>query len=161
MTIPASIGLFAFRVSIVQVIFQHGDFDAHSTAMVARGLEFFAIGLVAFAVVEAVTRAFYAMHDTRTPVIAGVTAVIANIGLSALLAPKLGHGGLALSISLTTFLSHVGARSMLVAANTSTAITFGELRVTSGVTSNSYRRKPPATLDESASRLPFSQTFAR
>lgn len=104
LTIPASIGLFVFRLSIVQVIFQHGDFDAHSTAMVARGLEFFSIGLVAFAVVEAVTRAFYAMHDTRTPVIAGVTAVVANIALSAVLAPLLGHGGLALSISLTTFL---------------------------------------------------------
>lgn len=102
LTIPSAIGLDVFRTSIIQVIFQHGDFSAQSTAMVAEALQYFALGLVAFAVVEAVTRAFYAMHDTRTPVVAGVTAVVANVALSAILAPRMGHGGLALSISLTT-----------------------------------------------------------
>ena len=102
LTIPASIGLFMFRVSIVQVLFQFGSFSSQSTALVAEALEFFAIGLLSFAVVEAVTRAFYAMHDTRTPVIASIVTIIANIILSWFLAPRMGHGGLALSISITT-----------------------------------------------------------
>lgn len=102
LTIPASIGLFMFRFSIIQILLQFGSFSAHSTAMVADALEFFSVGLLAFAVVEAVTRAFYAMHDTRTPVIASIVTIGANIFLSWLLSPRLGVGGLALSISITT-----------------------------------------------------------
>ena len=49
--------------------------------MVAAPLAFLAAGLVSYAVVEALTRAFYAMHDTRTPVIAGVVIIALNIVL--------------------------------------------------------------------------------
>lgn len=102
LTFPAAIGLIAFRESIVQTILQFGTFTEESTQLVAVALAYFAVGLIAFAVVEAITRAFYAMQDTLTPVIAAVLTVAANIGLSWLLAPILGHGGLALSISITT-----------------------------------------------------------
>jgi putative peptidoglycan lipid II flippase len=102
LTIPASIGLFMFRVSIVQILFQFGSFSSQSTMLVAEALEYFAVGLLSFAVVEAVTRAFYAMHDTRTPVIASIITIVANIILSWFLAPRMGHAGLALSISITT-----------------------------------------------------------
>jgi putative peptidoglycan lipid II flippase len=99
---PASIGLIVFRTSIVQMILQFGSFTAESTELVATALGYFSVGLLAFAVVEAVTRAFYAMKDTRTPVIAAILTIAANIALSWYLSPILGHGGLALSISLTT-----------------------------------------------------------
>lgn len=101
LSIPAAVGLFAFRVSIVQVAFQYGSFTAQSTALVAEAVGYFALGLPARAAVEPFTRAFYAMHDTRTPLLVSLLAIVANIGLSALLAPRLGHGGLALSIALT------------------------------------------------------------
>jgi putative peptidoglycan lipid II flippase len=102
LTIPASIGLYMFRVSIVQVLFQFGSFSSSSTMLVAEALQYFAVGLLAFAVVETVTRAFYAMHDTRTPVIASIVTIGANILLSWVLSPRMGIGGLALSISITT-----------------------------------------------------------
>jgi putative peptidoglycan lipid II flippase len=102
LTFPAAIGLIAFRESIVQMILQFGTFTEESTRLVATALAYFAVGLIAFAVVEAITRAFYAMQDTLTPVIASVLTVAANIALSWVLAPILGHGGLALSISITT-----------------------------------------------------------
>ena len=59
----------------------------------------FALGLVGYAVVEVLTRAFYAMHDTKTPVIAGVAVIGLNILLSALLVGRFGHTALALSLS--------------------------------------------------------------
>ncbi len=102
LTFPAAIGLITFRESIVQMILQFGTFTEESTQLVATALAYFAVGLIAFAVVEAITRAFYAMQDTRTPVIAAVLTIAANIALSWFLAPVLGHGGLALSISITT-----------------------------------------------------------
>lgn len=102
LTFPAAIGLIAFRESIVQMILQFGTFTEDSTRLVSTALAYFAVGLIAFAVVEAITRAFYAMQDTLTPVIASVLTVASNIALSWVLAPILGHGGLALSISVTT-----------------------------------------------------------
>lgn len=102
LTFPAGIGLLVFRLSIVQTIFQFGAFSSRSTDLVASALAYFSVGLIAFAVVEAVTRAYYAMHDTRTPVYAALVTIVANIILSALLSPVLGERGLALSISITT-----------------------------------------------------------
>ena len=100
LTLPAAIALVEYRVSVVQVVFQYGSFRPASTALVAEALGYFALGLVAFAVVEAISRAFYAMHDTRTPVVVAVIGVGTNVGLSWLLAPALGHGGLALAVAI-------------------------------------------------------------
>lgn len=101
LSVPAAVGLFCFRTSIVQVLFQVGSFDARSTELVAEGLAYFALGLLGFSVTEAVTRAFYAMHDTRTPVTIAIIAVGLNIALSAVLAWQIGFGGLALALALS------------------------------------------------------------
>ena len=102
LTLPAAVGLLCFRIAIVQVVFQFGSFDAASTRLVSQALAYFALSLLGLSVVEAVTRAFYAMHDTRTPVIASVSTIAVNITLSWFLAPRMGHAGLALSFALTT-----------------------------------------------------------
>lgn len=102
LTMPAAIGLYCFRVSLVQVLFQFGAFDARSTELVSEALGYFALALLGLSVVEATTRAFYAMQDTRTPVIASVVTIAINIVLSAILAPRMGHAGLALSFALTS-----------------------------------------------------------
>ena len=79
-----------------------------STQMVAWALALYALGLPAHSVVEVVVRAFYALHDTMTPVAVGIGAMALNVALSlALLSAfeALGwmpHGGLALSNSLAT-----------------------------------------------------------
>ena len=101
LTLPAAVGLYCFRVSIVQMLFEVGSFDQESTTLVAEALGYFAIGLGGTAVIEAITRAYYAMQDTRTPVTVAVVSVGVNVLLSALLVGPMGHGGLALAISIT------------------------------------------------------------
>ncbi len=96
------------RRPLVQLIFQRGAFTETSTEMVAWALAFFALGLPAHAVVEVVVRAFYALHDTKTPVMIGIGAMVLNVILSLTFIAvfeTLGwmpHGGLALSNSLAT-----------------------------------------------------------
>lgn len=110
LTVPASLGIVLLRVPIVSIVFQYGKFDATSTQLVSWALLFYGIGLVGFSVVEIVSRAFYALHDTKTPVIVGVVTMAINIGLSFLflnLFPRWGwmpHGGLALSMTTASFL---------------------------------------------------------
>jgi len=101
-SMPASVGLFILRVPLVQLLFQRGAFDVGSTDAVAVALQFYALGLFAHAGVEIVTRAFYAMHDTATPVAIGVGAMATNLALSLLLVGPMSYPGLALANSLAT-----------------------------------------------------------
>lgn len=110
LALPATVGLFALRTPIIAMLFERGDFTAESTALVAGALAWFTLGLASHSVVEIVSRAYYALHDTRTPVVIGTAAMALNILLSLLLAPlftRLGlppHGGLALANTLATTL---------------------------------------------------------
>lgn len=102
LTLPSAAGLMILREPVVRLLLQFGSFTGHSTEMVAWALLFFSAGIPAFAVVEIVTRAFYALHDTKTPVFASVATIAVNIVLSLVLVNSLAHGGLALSVSITT-----------------------------------------------------------
>lgn len=110
LAIPASLGLVLLRVPLVQVLYQRGQFGSRSTQMVAWALLWYAAGLVGHALVEILSRAFYALHDTRTPVSVGVVAMGLNIGLSIAFSTLfirtgwMPHGGLALANSLSTAL---------------------------------------------------------
>lgn len=109
LTVPAAVGMFVLREELVATLFQFGAFDPQDTQAVAAALGFFCVGLVSYAVVEVVTRAFYALHDTATPVAVGVATVALNLGLAWVLAVSLGMGasGLALSLAATTTLEMV------------------------------------------------------
>ncbi|MSP11942.1 MAG: murein biosynthesis integral membrane protein MurJ [Chloroflexi bacterium] len=100
LTFPAAVGLIMLRVPLIQVLFQRGRFDLESTEAVAAALKFYALGLVGLAGTEILTRAFYAMHDTRTPVIIGALSVALNIALSLILLQPFGFPGLALSAAV-------------------------------------------------------------
>jgi putative peptidoglycan lipid II flippase len=102
LSLPAAVILFAFRFPIVQTLFQTGAFSTESTTLVAAPLAFLAAGLVSYALVEALTRAFYAMHDTRTPVIAGIAIMALNVVVGVALLDQLGYLALALALSLST-----------------------------------------------------------
>jgi putative peptidoglycan lipid II flippase len=113
LALPAAVGLFVLREPLVELLFQRGAFGATSTQMVAWALAFFALGLPAHSVVEIVVRAFYAMHDTKTPVAVGMGAMVLNVILSLSFirvfeaAGWMALGGLALSNSVATIVEMV------------------------------------------------------
>lgn len=104
LSVPAMIGLIVLREPIVQLILQRGEFNAASTQAVAFTLQFYALGLVAHSMLEITARAFYALHDTRTPVIFGMLSMGLNLILSLLLIDSLAQGGLALANSIATII---------------------------------------------------------
>jgi putative peptidoglycan lipid II flippase len=114
LSVPASLGLMLLRQPVVAFLFQRGEFDAHSTDLVAWALLWYAAGLVGHSVVEILSRAFYALHDTKTPVFVGAAAMSLNVIFSfafSALFVQLGwmpHGGLALANSLATALEMGG-----------------------------------------------------
>ncbi len=88
--IPSAVGLFVLRVPIIQLLFQRGEFGADTTQAVAWALAFYSLGLVSHSLVEVISRAYFALQDTRTPVAIGVGAMILNIILSVALIPFIG-----------------------------------------------------------------------
>lgn len=102
LTLPASAALMILARPIVQTLFQLKSFSAESTALVSQALPYFAAGLGALAIVETVTRAYYAMHDTRTPLLASLATIAVNLIAAWLLTERLGLRGLAASMSVTT-----------------------------------------------------------
>ncbi len=101
LTLPAATALILLARPIVQTILQWGEFEAESTELVAAALPAFAAGLVALAIVETVTRAFYAMHDTRTPLVASLLTIGVNIAAAFALTWGLGFGHRALAASMS------------------------------------------------------------
>jgi putative peptidoglycan lipid II flippase len=114
LAVPASLGLVLLRRPIVALIYQRGAFTAASTELVAWALLFYGLGLVGHSLVEIVTRAFFALQDTRTPTLLTTLAMVFNLVFSllfSLLFSRLGwmpHGGLALANSLATALEAAG-----------------------------------------------------
>jgi len=114
LAIPATVGLVLLRAPIVSLIYQRNEFTAISAQFVSWALLWYAVGLVGHSVVEIIARAFYALHDTKTPVLVGIAAMTLNLIFSLLftaLFRRIGwmpHGGLALANSLATFLEMIG-----------------------------------------------------
>jgi putative peptidoglycan lipid II flippase len=110
MAVPASIGLMVLREPLVTFLYQRGEFDQNDVQLVAWVLLWYAAGLVGHSVMEVLTRAYYAQHDTKTPVIIGVIAMGLNIVFSVAFAQSFAQvglmpiGGLALANSLATAL---------------------------------------------------------
>src|SRR5437870_4633132 len=102
LTIPSAIGLAMLASPIISVIYEHGRFTAEMTRQTAGALQFYAIGLVSYAVLKVLTPAFYAIGQRNTPMIVSFLAIGANLFLNWLFTFRLGlgHRGLAFSTSL-------------------------------------------------------------
>jgi putative peptidoglycan lipid II flippase len=105
---PLTAIMIVLRGPLTAVFFQYGLFSASSTDRTAGALLFFTLGLAAFIVVAVLARAFYALQDTRTPVIWALVAVAINVPLMAWLVGPMGIDGLALAMSLTAIIEVLG-----------------------------------------------------
>ncbi len=105
--IPAAIGLLVLRVPLIQLLFERGKFQDTSTELVATALGFYALGLIGHSGVEILTRAFYGMHDTRTPVLLSVLSLALNLILSLALIGPMQIAGLALANTIAILIEMI------------------------------------------------------
>jgi putative peptidoglycan lipid II flippase len=99
--IPAAVALVALSSPLVRLLYQHGRFDLQATRYTAPILTFFAVGLFSFSTYMFLTRAFYSLQDTKTPMKTNALGVPLNIAANLLLIQYLGVRGLALGHALT------------------------------------------------------------
>ncbi|MFN0096819.1 MAG: murein biosynthesis integral membrane protein MurJ [Dehalococcoidia bacterium] len=104
LTIPAALGLAFLREPVTAFLLQHGEFGPEATAGTSAALAFYCIGLIPQAGIEIHSRGFYALGDTRTPVIFAVVAVVLNLVISAAVYRVLETEGLAFAVSAAAWL---------------------------------------------------------
>ncbi len=102
---PSAVGLMVLATPIVRGLFERGAFDAHSTAMTAQAVCWYALGLVSYAASKVLSGAFYALRDTATPVKLAAEAVVVNVLISLALMWPMQIGGLALSAAIANSLN--------------------------------------------------------
>ncbi len=99
-SIPASLGLIAVGDALIKLLFQQGEFTAIMTLNTNQALIYYCLGLFAYSAIQVLNRSFYALKDTRTPMIAAAVTIAINIFLSLQLSGSYKHQGLALAYSL-------------------------------------------------------------
>ena len=99
--LPVMVGIIVLAPSMIYLFFERGEFDSRATAMTARAFRFYTVGLMGFSFKDIVSRVFYSLQDTKTPMNMGIIAVVGNIILNFILIGPLGHGGLALATGLS------------------------------------------------------------
>jgi putative peptidoglycan lipid II flippase len=99
LTIPASVGLWLLAEPIIALIFQHGVFTGFDTVKTAEALRFYAIGLFAYSSVKIMVPVFFALDDSRLPVIASFLAVGANLLFVSLFIDHFQHQAIAMATS--------------------------------------------------------------
>ena len=82
---PVMVGFIILATPIIRLLYERGRFDAHSTALTATALVFYSLGMLGYAVQEICNKAFYSMHDGKTPMFVSVCGITLNIVLSILL----------------------------------------------------------------------------
>ncbi|RPJ65195.1 MAG: murein biosynthesis integral membrane protein MurJ [Acidobacteria bacterium] len=100
LNVPATVGLIVLAAPIIGLLFEHGSFTSADTASTARALVFYAPGLIGYSAVKIAAPTFYALHESRTPVIVSVASVGLNLGLNLVLVRVMGYRGLALGTAL-------------------------------------------------------------
>lgn len=97
--IPVAVVFFTLGEPLVVALFQRGKFDAHAAAETARALRFQGLGIVSVAVVRQLVPAFFALGDTRTPVLISGLDLAALVLLAYLLVGPFGHVGVSMAVA--------------------------------------------------------------
>jgi len=102
-TIPAMAGLIVSATPIFTLLFMGGAFDYAKAVACGEALVQYSIGLTSVAMIRVLAPAFYALKDTRSPVITALVAFFLNLAFSLILMRSMLHSGLALASSLSAF----------------------------------------------------------
>ncbi|MBK0007172.1 murein biosynthesis integral membrane protein MurJ [Bacillus sp. S35] len=102
---PLAVTTAILSIPIVQFLFERGVFNKEATIVTGGVLFYLSFGMLFYNYKDILNKVFYALHDTKTPMINGVIAIGINILLSVVLVRKMGINGIALANSISSLIS--------------------------------------------------------
>ena len=103
--IPASVLLIILRAQIVRVILGWGKFDWQDTILTLNALQIFALSLFAQALIPLFSRAFWALHNAKTPFLTALISAVINLILAITLSEQFGISGLVGAFSISAIIN--------------------------------------------------------
>jgi putative peptidoglycan lipid II flippase len=107
LNVPATVGLVVLAEPIIALIFERRAFEPGDTVATAAALMFYAPGLIGYSAVKIASPTFYALRDSRTPVIVSVLSICVNLVINLILVRVLGYRGLALGTAVAALFNAV------------------------------------------------------
>ncbi|HXF40818.1 MAG TPA: murein biosynthesis integral membrane protein MurJ [Blastocatellia bacterium] len=107
LTIPSTAGLIVLGRPIISLIYERGSFGPNDTDHTAAALACYAIGLAGYAAIKILAPAFYALNDSRTPMMVSLLSMAINFVMNWMLVGVLQERGLALSTSTVALMNFV------------------------------------------------------
>ena len=105
--IPLSMFLFVLRAQTVRVVLGTGKFNWTDTILTFQTLGLLAFSLFAQSLLPLLTRAFYALQNTKIPLYIGLVSEAVNLMLVVLLIRKFSVYGLAIAFSVSSLLNMI------------------------------------------------------
>ncbi|MEY8690003.1 MAG: murein biosynthesis integral membrane protein MurJ, partial [Leptothrix sp. (in: b-proteobacteria)] len=105
LALPCAVALLVFPQPLVAVLYHYGRFQPNDVQQTVLALMGYGAGLLGLVAIKVLAPGFYARQDIRTPVRIAITVLVLTQVLNALLVPRLGHAGLALSIGLAALVN--------------------------------------------------------
>ena len=99
--IPSTAALIILSRPIIMLLFEHGKFDATATTLTSGTLIFYSLGILFYGYRDVLNKAFYSVHDTKTPMINAVLSLALTITLNFILIKPMQANGLALASSVS------------------------------------------------------------
>lgn len=115
LVLPALAGLLVLGEPLMRLFFSHagGEFSVEEAHRAGVALQYYAWGLLTFAWVKVGVQGFFAMHDTKTPVVVASISMLMNILLNMALVGPMGYQGLALATSISYGANFLGLYLLL------------------------------------------------
>jgi len=82
LTLPSAVGLFVLAQPIISVLYERGEFKPYETVATAGALQWYAIGLVFYALIKVVQPAFTAIGHRFVPMLVALISIGVNAGLN-------------------------------------------------------------------------------
>lgn len=111
--IPMGVGVAILAEPVIRIVFERGEFDTFAAVGSAQVLAVYAIGMVAFGIIDVLNKGFYALANTKAPVITGVITIAINVIVTILL-QKISYIGIPIATTISFFL---GATIQIVLFN--------------------------------------------
>ncbi|MEK7185984.1 MAG: murein biosynthesis integral membrane protein MurJ [Patescibacteria group bacterium] len=105
--LPVSVLVLVLRIPLVRLIYGATRFDWPATVLTGRTLAFFSLSIFAQSLIYLVSRGFYALHDTKIPLIVGAMSTIIMISMSwaSVFVYDMGVMGIAFSFSIASIIN--------------------------------------------------------
>lgn len=95
--LPLMAGFIILARPVTSIIYEHGNFTAEQVLAVSGALRCYSVGMIGLAINEILSKTFFSMQDSRTPMITSIISMVINIAAAYVLFEFMNIKGLALA----------------------------------------------------------------